>query len=71
MSPNVPEMEGICATGGQLLVFLFLFFEDVSLMEFIYLLFARMPGESYRRRFRSLMLRLYDVFRARIDSLLC
>ena len=47
------------------------FFEDVSLMEFIYLLFTRMSGESYRRRFRSLMLRLYDVFRARIDSLVC
>ena len=31
-------------------------FETVSLVEFIYLVFTRMPGESYRRRFRSLLL---------------
>ena len=30
--------------------------EDVPLVEFIYLVFARMPGESYCRRFRSLLL---------------
>ena len=28
-----------------------------------------MPGESYRRRLRSLLLRLFDVFGARINSL--
>ena len=28
--------------------------EDVSLVEFMYLVFARMPGESYCRRLRSL-----------------
>ena len=27
--------------------------EDVSLVEFMYLVFTRMPGESYRRRLRS------------------
>ena len=30
--------------------------EDVPLVEFMYLVFARMPGESYCRRFRSLLL---------------
>ena len=33
------------------------------------LLFTRMPGESYRRRLRSLLLCLCDVFRALIISL--
>ena len=35
---------------------------DVRLVEFVYLVFARMPGESYRRRLRSLLLWLCDVF---------
>ena len=30
-----------------------------------------MPGDSYRRRLRSLLLCLYDVFRALINSLVC
>ena len=29
--------------------------EDVPLVEFIYLVFTRMPGECYRRRLRSLL----------------
>ena len=29
--------------------------EDVPLGEFMYLVFTRMPGESYRRRLRSLL----------------
>ena len=29
--------------------------EDVPLVEFMYLVFTHMPGESYRRRFRSLL----------------
>ena len=42
MSPNVPEMEGmICQWMGDLS-------QTVPLVEFIYLLFIRMPGESYR-----------------------
>ena len=45
--------------------------EDVSLVEFMYLAFARMPGESYRMRLRSLLLCLCDVFRALINSLVC
>ena len=33
--------------------------EDVPLVEFMYLVFIRMPGESYRRRLSSLLLYLY------------
>ena len=43
--------------------------EDVPLVEFMCLIFTRMPGESYRRRLRSLLLCLCDVFRALINSL--
>ena len=37
--------------------------EDVPLVEYMYLVFTRMPGESYRRRFRSSS--------ANFNSLLC
>ena len=37
----------------------------------MYLVFTRMPGESYHRRLRSLLLCLCDVFRALINSLVC
>ena len=37
----------------------------------MYLVFTRMPGESHRRRLRSLLLYLCDVFRALINSLVC
>ena len=40
-------------------------------MEFIYLVFTRVPGESYRRRLRSLILCLCDVFRGPVNSLVC
>ena len=43
--------------------------KDVPLVAFMYLLFTRMPCESYRRRLRSLLLFLCDVFRALINSL--
>ena len=33
-------------------------FRDVPLVEFMYLVFTRMPGDSYRRRIRSLLLYL-------------
>ena len=46
------------------------FFEDVTLVEFMYLVFTRIPVESYRRRLGSL-LGLCDVFRALINSLVC
>ena len=48
---------------------MFMFDEDVPLVEFMYLVFTGMPGESYRRRLTSLLLRLCDVFRALINSL--
>ena len=44
---------------------------DVSLVEFMYLVFTRIPGKSYRSRFRSLLLHLCDVFRALVNSLVC
>ena len=43
--------------------------EAVPLAEFIYLVFAGMPDESYPRQLRSLLLCLCDVFRAPINSL--
>ena len=45
--------------------------EDIPLVEFRYLVFTRMPGESYGRRLRSLLLYLCYVFRALINSLVC
>ena len=45
--------------------------EDVPVLEFMYLVFTRKPGESYRRRLRSLLLYLCYVFRALINSLVC
>ena len=44
---------------------------DVPLVEFMYLVFTRMPGESYRRRLQSLLLCLRDVFPAVTNSLEC
>ena len=38
-------------------------------MEFMYLVFTRMPGESYRRQLRSLLLYLCYVFRALLTPL--
>ena len=48
-------------------------FEDVPLVEFMHLVFTRMPGDSYRgRRLRSSLLCSCDVFHgARINSLVC
>ena len=45
--------------------------EDVPLMytEFVYLVFTRMPGESYCRRLRSLAFCLCYIFRALIYPL--
>ena len=40
-------------------------------VELIYLVFTRMPGESYRRRVTSLLLCLCDIFLALMDSLVC
>ena len=45
--------------------------EDVPLVEFMYLVFTRIPGESYRWWLGSLLLHLCDVFRVLINSLVC
>ena len=45
---------------------LLLIFEDVPLVEFMYLVFTSMPGESYRRRPRSLLYLCY-LFQALIN----
>ena len=44
--------------------------EDVPLVEFMYLAFTCMPGESYHRWLGSL-LRLFDVFQVQINFLVC
>ena len=49
----------------------FMYLVDIPLVEFICLVFTRMPGESYRRWLGSLLLCLCDVFRALIKSLVC
>ena len=40
--------------------------EGALMVKFMYFAFTRMPGESYRRRFESLLLDLCCVFRALI-----
>ena len=45
--------------------------QDVPLVEFMYLVFTRTPGESHLRRLRPLLLYLCYVFRALINSLVC
>ena len=44
---------------------------NVPLVEFTYLVFTRMPGESYHRWLRSLLLYLCYTFQALINSLVC
>ena len=45
--------------------------ETVPLVEFMYLVFTRMSGESYRRRLRSLLLHLCYVFGELINPFVC
>ena len=45
--------------------------EDVPLVEFMYFVFTRMPGESYCRWLRSLLLYLCYIFWVLINSLVC
>ena len=54
---SVPEMEGtiIYATRSEGMGACIIL-EDKSLVEFMYFVFTRMPGKSYRRRLRSLLL---------------
>ena len=46
-------------------------FGDIPLVEFMYLVFTRLPGDSYHRQLRSLMPCLCDVFQALIISFVC
>ena len=55
---------------NPLFFFSFVVVEDVPLVEFMYLIFIRMPDESYRRRLRSLVC-LCDVFRTLANSHVC
>ena len=59
------------ASEEDLFFFVLFCLEDVPLVEFMYLVFTRMPGESYRKWLRSLLLYLCYVFRALINSLGC
>ena len=56
---------------NTVLVLLCNMFKDVPLVESIHLVFTRLPGESYGRRLRSLLLCLCYVLRALITSLVC
>ena len=47
----------------------FINFEDLPLVDLMYLVFTGMPGEGCRRQFRSLLLCLCDVIGALIHSL--
>ena len=48
-----------------------IYLEDASLVEFMYLVFTRIPCKSCRGRLRSLLLCLCGVFRALINFLVC
>ena len=50
MSHSVPEMGGVWGGGRNP------FSEGVPFVEFMYVVLTRMPGESYRRRVRSVFL---------------
>ena len=60
---RVTEMEGMKATGPEVEGRGLFFLEDVPLVEFMYLVFTCVPGESYRKRFRGLLLLFFLVIR--------
>ena len=64
----------LCASECAVILYLLLIAllnHDVPLVEFMHLVFTRMPGESYRRRLGWSLLCLCDVFRALINFLVC
>jgi len=63
VSPAFPQPEEF--------IYIYFFLKDVALVEFMYLVFTRMPGESYRGRLGSLLLCLCYVFQVLINSLVC
>ena len=56
---KIADSDCVKNVSKQMAIFLF---EDVPLVEFMYFVFTRMPGESYRRRLGSLFLCLCCVF---------
>ena len=67
-SKHVTQTKTWAAYGKSHLVSIFW---ECPLVGFLYLVFTRMPGESYHRRLRSLVLSWFDVFWALINSLVC
>ena len=63
---KIADSDCVKNVSKQMAIFLF---EDVPLAEFMYFVFTRMPGESYRRRLGSLFLCLCGVFWTLINSL--
>ena len=59
---RVTEMEGMKATGPEVGGRGLFFLEDVPLVEFMYLVFTCVPGESYRKRFRGLLLLFFPCY---------
>ena len=59
-------MSEVSATVGYIMAS-----SNVPLVEFMYLAFTCMPGESSRRQLRSLMVYLCYVCQALINSLVC
>ena len=60
-----------CTSGGVYVPFLYKQREDVPLVEFMYLGFTRMPGESCCRWLRSFLLCFSDILWVLINSLVC
>ena len=71
MSRSFGFMLAVCRLTVKSAVRFSLACEDVPLVEFMCLVFTRMPGESYRRRLGSLLLYLCYVFWALINSHVC
>ena len=65
------ETEGRNCYGFQILHFYWSFSSDTMAVKGLIWIYTRVPGESYRRRFGSLLLYLCYVFRALINSLAC
>ena len=64
-------MWAIYATLGGLGTYVF---QDVPVVKFMYLAFTHMPRESYRKKKTQevfVVVRMCDVFRALINSLVC
>ena len=72
LSPSTLEVRQMYTSlvGSALVMLKKKHFEDIPLVEFMYLVFTCMPGESYRRQLRSVLYLCY-IFQALINSLVC